>query len=295
VKTAIGLTDLNISVLFVLAISGLGVYGIAIGGWASNNKYSLMGGLRGSAQMISYELPLALAIVSPLLIFNTLNYRHIVEAQSGYWLGFLPKWAVFAGPMPQLLSFLIFLAAAFAETNRVPFDLPEAESELVAGFHTEYTSMMFASYFMAEYANILTICCVATALFLGGWQPAWPAALGSDYAPVVLCGLVGVLFLFHSFQAARGRLWDRFSFPVLGVLFLGLAGLFWVPMLKPLTVPLFWFLIKAGGLAVLFVWIRGTLPRFRYDQLMRFAWTGLFPLALVNLLLTGLCVAWQGN
>ncbi len=294
VKTSVGLTDLNIAVLFGLAMSGLGVYGVAIGGWASNNKYSLMGGLRGAAQMISYELPLALAIVAPLLIVNTLSYRAIIEAQSGYWLGFLPKWNIFAGPMPQIFSFVIFLIAAFAETNRVPFDLPEAESELVAGFHTEYTSMLFAGYFMSEYINIITICCVATALFLGGWQPAWPVALGSDYAPVALFAAFGLLLLFHGIGAPRGRVWDRHWFPVYGIVFFGLAGLFLVPWLKPIIVPLFWFLAKTGALAILFIWIRGTLPRFRYDQLMRFAWTGLFPLALVNLLVTGLLVAWQG-
>ncbi len=295
VKTALGLTDLNIGVLFILAISGLSVYGIAIGGWASNNKYSLMGSLRSSAQMVSYELPLALAIAAPLLLVNTLNFRQIVEAQSGFWFGFLPKWNIFAGPVPQILSFLIFLTAAFAETNRVPFDLPEAESELVAGFHTEYSSMMFASFFMAEYANIITICCVATVLFLGGWHPLWPSAYGSDFVPVILLLGAGAMLLFHASQAARRRTWDRFSFPVLGVIFLGLAPLFLIPMLKPVLIPFFWFAAKAGFLVFVFIWIRGTLPRFRYDQLMRFAWTSLFPLAVVNLLVTGLIVALAGN
>ncbi len=126
--------------LFILASRSLGVYGIALGGWASNNKYSLLGGLRSAAQMISYELPLALAIVAPLLILNTLSLREMVMGQHGYWLGFIPKWSVFAGPFPQVFSFLIFLIAGFAETNRVPFDLPEAENELVAGFHTEYAA-----------------------------------------------------------------------------------------------------------------------------------------------------------
>ena len=295
VTTALGLTDLNIGVLFILAISSLGVYGIAIGGWASNSKYSLMGGLRSAAQMISYELPMSLAIVAPLLLVNTLNFREIVEAQSGFWFGVIPKWNVFAGPMPQLFSFIIFVIAAFAETNRIPFDLPEAESELVAGFHTEYSSLMFAAFFTAEYANIVTVCCVGTVLFLGGWQPLWPAAYGSDFVPPLILGLAGLMLLYHASQALRTRRWDRFSFPVFGVIFLGLAGLFLVPFLKPIIVPFFWFAAKAGGLIFVFIWIRGTLPRFRYDQLMRFAWTFLFPVAIVNLLVTGLLVALSSN
>ncbi|MBI4890080.1 MAG: NADH-quinone oxidoreductase subunit H [Acidobacteria bacterium] len=294
-QVALGLTDLNIGVLFILAISGLGVYGIAIGGWASNNKYSLMGSLRSSAQMVSYELPLALAIAAPLLSINSLNFRQIVNAQEGFAFGIIPHWSIFAGPVPQILSFLIFITAAFAETNRVPFDLPEAESELVAGFHTEYSSMMFASFFMAEYANIITICCVATALFLGGWHPLWPSAYGSDLVPVVLLAGAGLMLLFHAVHAARRRTWDRFSFPVFGLLFLGLAPLFLIPVLKPVLIPFFWFVAKAGFLVFVFIWIRGTLPRFRYDQLMRFAWTFLFPLAVANLLVTGLVVALTGN
>src|SRR5579884_3183276 len=174
VRTWMQLTDLNIGVLFVLAISSLGVYGVALAGWASNNKYSLIGGLRSSAQMISYELPLALAIAAPLLLANTLSFREVVQQQSGYWLGFIPRWNV----IPEFVGFLIFLIAAFAETNRVPFDLPEAENELVAGFHTEYSSMKFAAFFMAEYANMITVSSVATILFLGGWTPLFPTWLG---------------------------------------------------------------------------------------------------------------------
>src|SRR6185436_10891013 len=146
------LTDLNIGLLVILAISSMGVYGIALGGWASNNKYALLGGLRSSAQMISYELPLSIAIASPLLLSNTLSLREIVETQSGS----IVHWNILRLPAPQIVSFFVFLIAGFAETNRVPFDLPEAENELVAGFHTEYSSMKFASFFMAEYANMIT-------------------------------------------------------------------------------------------------------------------------------------------
>jgi len=289
IKTQMGLADLNASALLILAISSLGVYGIAIGGWASNSKYSLLGGLRSSAQMISYELPMALAIAAPLLIVNTLSFREMVAAQSGYWLGFIPKWNVFAGPFPQIFSFLFFLTAAFAETNRVPFDLPEAESELVAGFHTEYSSVNFAAFFTAEYANIVTICCVATLLFLGGWTPLWPAAYGSDYVPSVAFLAVAAVMLYHATQPLR--FWDKYTYPVFGLIALVFAGAFQVPLLKPILIPLFWFAAKTLSLIFVFIWIRGTLPRFRYDQLMKFAWTFLFPVALVNLLITGLLVA----
>ncbi|MGH9656918.1 MAG: complex I subunit 1/NuoH family protein, partial [Bryobacteraceae bacterium] len=147
-RTWMQLADLNVGVLLVLAVSSMGVYGIALAGWASNNKYALLGGLRSSAQMISYELPLSLAVAAPLLLANTLSLREIVDAQQGHWFGVIPKWNV----IPQAIAFFVFGIAGFAETNRIPFDLPEAENELVAGFHTEYSSMKFASFFMAEYA-----------------------------------------------------------------------------------------------------------------------------------------------
>lgn len=291
VQTQMGLTDLDVGVLVVLAMSSLGVYGLVIGGWASNSKYSLMGSLRSSAQMVSYELPMAMAIVAPLLLVNTLSFREIVAAQEGFSLGFLPRWTVFAGPLPQMFSFLLFMIAAFAETNRVPFDLPEAETELVAGFHTEYSSTMFAAFFTAEYASITTICCVASLLFLGGWHPLWPAEYGSDFAPAVLFAGAALILIFHGSQAVKSRMWDRFTFPAFGVILLGVAALFLVPALKPVLVPLFWFAAKTGALIFIFIWVRGTLPRFRYDQLMRFAWLTLFPAAVVNLLATGLAVA----
>src|SRR5437879_55955 len=170
VTTWMQLTDLNVGVLFILAISSMSVYGIALAGWASNNKYSLLGGLRSSAQMISYELPLSMAVAAPLLICNTLSLRQIVEAQGGFYFGVLPKWNIEVAPV----AFVIFLIAGFAETNRIPFDLPEAENELVAGFHTEYSSMKFAAFFMAEYANMITVTAMTTVLFLGGWQPIFP-------------------------------------------------------------------------------------------------------------------------
>lgn len=288
-KTFMQLTDLKIGVLFVLALSSVGVYGVALAGWASNNKYALIGGLRSSAQMISYELPLALAIAAPLLISNTLSFRELVNTQTGYWFGFIPQWNIFAGPFPQIISFFVFLIAAFAETNRIPFDLPEAENELVAGFHTEYSSLGFAAFFTAEYCNMITICSVGTLMFLGGWTPIFPVQFGSWLIPVLLFMGTGAILIFHGLQPARK--FDKYTFPAFGVVFLGIGLLFAIPLLQPILLPLFWFLSKVGFLLFLFIWIRGTLPRFRYDQLMRFAWVFLFPVALLNLLITSLLVA----
>jgi NADH-quinone oxidoreductase subunit H len=295
VRTDLGLADLNIGVLFVLAISSVGVYGIALGGWASNNKYSLLGGLRSSAQMISYELPMAIALVSPLLIVNDLSLRTIVNEQAGFYLGIIPKWAIFQMPFPQIFSFLIFLVSSFAETNRVPFDLPEAENELVAGFHTEYSSLNFAAFFMAEYANMVTVTCMATVLFLGGWHPLFPSEFGSDLVPVLLFLGAGAMLFFHGvIQPKKGRMWDRFTMPGFAVAFAGIGLFFLIPMLKPILLPIFWFLAKTGVLLFIFIWIRGTLPRFRYDQLMNFTWKFLFPVAIVNLLITAFAVALEG-
>ena len=282
------LTDLNIGVLFVLAVASMGVYGIALAGWSSNNKYALLGGLRSSAQMISYELPLSLAIAAPLLISNTLSLRELVERQAG---GIL-EWNILHGPFPQILSFLIFLIAGFAETNRVPFDLPEAENELVAGFHVEYSSMKFASFFMAEYANMITVSSMATLLFLGGWVAPWPARYGSSLAPAVIFAGAGVVALYHGMHPGHRR--DRRTLPVFGAAFLGIAAVFLLPVVQAWLLPLFWFCAKTGSVLFTFMWVRGTLPRFRYDQLMGFTWKFLFPVAVANLLVTGFLVAWLG-
>jgi NADH-quinone oxidoreductase subunit H len=288
VRTWMQLTDLRIGTLFVLALSSVSVYGVALAGWASNNKYSLLGGLRSSAQMISYELPYALALAAPLLLLNTLSFREIVNAQAGFYFGFIPRWTIFQAPLPQVVSFVIFLVAGFAETNRIPFDLPEAENELVAGYHLEYASMKFAAFFMAEYANMLTVTLVTTLIFLGGWHAPFPAPV-SNLIPVVTHIAIAAIAFYHGRQPIR--FWDKYTFPAVGVIALGIAGLFLVPILQPILMPLFWFVAKAGALLFVFIWVRGTLPRFRYDQLMHFAWTFLFPVAMINLLVTALAVA----
>ena len=237
-------TDVNTGLLLILGITSIGVYGVALAGWSSNNKYSLLGGLRASAQMVSYEISLGLSLVGVLILSGSLSLRDIVNAQSGYFLWFIPRWNIF----PQFIGFFCYLMAAYAETNRIPFDLPEAETELVAGYHTEYSAMKFAMFFMAEYANMITVACLATLMFFGGWlspfgEEAWLQAHG---APQVILALL----------------------------------------------PVIWFMAKIVCFLFLYIWVRGTLPRFRYDQLMAFGWKFLLPLALVNLIGTAIAVAW---
>ncbi|MBA3912832.1 MAG: NADH-quinone oxidoreductase subunit NuoH [Acidobacteriales bacterium] len=235
VSTPLEITDLNIGLLIILGVTSMGVYGIALAGWSSNSKYSLLGSLRASAQMVSYEIALGLSLIGVLIGSGSFSLRAIVDAQAGTYFGFIPRWNIFQG---QFVAFFIYLMAAFAETNRVPFDLPEAETELVAGYHTEYSAMKFAMFFMAEYANMITVSCVASLLFLGGWH-------GWVFGPPIL-------------QA---------------------------------VLPIFWFVLRVLAFLFLYIWIRGTLPRFRYDQLMNFGWRFLFPLAIANLVITALIVA----
>ncbi len=239
IHTPLQITDVNIGLLIILGITSIGVYGIALAGWASNSKYSLLGGLRASAQMVSYEVALGLSLVGVLILSGTFSLRGIVDAQAGAWWGWLPKWNFFRG---QFVAFFIYLMAAFAETNRVPFDLPEAETELVAGYHTEYSAMKFAMFFMAEYANMFTGACLASLLFLGGWH--------------------GPLF---------GPAWLQEILPV------------------------FWFALRVFVFIFIYIWIRGTLPRFRYDQLMAFTWKVLLPLSLANIVVTALVVALRSS
>lgn len=229
---ALEVADVNVAVLVIFAIASMSVYGVVLAGWSSNSKYSLLGGLRSAAQMISYELSYGLALASVLLIAGSLSLRDIVNEQAGTWFQILPRWYIFLQP----LGFFIYLTAGVAETNRAPFDFPEAEQELVAGYHTEYSSMSFAMFFLAEYINMVTVSAVATDLFLGGWHgPFLPESLG------------------------------------------------WL-----------WFLAKVFVLLFFYIWMRWTLPRYRYDQLMQFGWKVLLPLAVVNLLLTAAGVLYLG-
>jgi len=235
--------NVNIGLLVILGITSIGVYGIALSGWSSNNKFALLGSLRATSQMISYELALGLSLVGVVLRAQSLNLRDIVNSQSAR--GAL-SWNVFGGL--QFVAFFIYLMAAYAETNRSPFDLPEAESELVAGYHTEYSSMKFAMFFMAEYANMITVSCVATLLFFGG--PA--SAFG------------------HTFDGFLNNTFFNIAFPIL------------------------WFVLKVLCFLLLYIWVRGTLPRFRYDQLMGFGWKVLLPVAMVNIVVTSLILALRG-
>lgn len=236
------ITDLNIGLLVILGITSIGVYGIALSGWSSNNKYSLLGSLRASAQVISYELALGLSLVGVVLRAGSFSLREIVNSQTSSH-GLL-SWNFFGGF--QFVAFFIYLMAAYAETNRAPFDLPEAESELTAGYHTEYSSMKFAMFFMAEYANMIMVGCVATLLFLGGWTSPFGNLIPAVGGPIV--------------QA---------------------------------LLPVFWFVLKVFSFLFLYIWVRGTLPRFRYDQLMRFGWKFLLPLAIANIVATSFWLAWR--
>jgi NADH-quinone oxidoreductase subunit H len=227
-------TDLSVGLLFVFALTSLGVYGIALGGWSSNSKYPLLGAMRSSAQMISYELSLSLSVIGVVLIANTLSLRELVISQNSTWAGFIPRWNIFLQP----IAFVVYVVSGVAETNRLPFDLAESEQELVAGWHTEYSSMKFLMFMMAEYANLIAVSSVATILFLGGWN-------GPMFGPQ------------------------------------------WLQMVLPIV----WFTVKIGLFVFFYVLLRSTIPRFRYDQLMRFGWKVLLPLSLVNIVVTSFVVA----
>jgi len=242
--TAIGreitmqIASLNVGLLYIFALVSLTVYGLVLGGWASNSKYPLLGGLRSSAQMISYEVSMGLSVIGVLMISSSLRLSDVVAQQNTLLWGFLPRWNVFLQP----LGFIIFLIAAYAETNRLPFDLPEAEPELVGGYHTEYSSMKFAMFFMGEYIALITSSALIATLFFGGWDFPWvnEAALG----------VWGVVLSVIAFTA------------------------------------------KTVFFLFLYLWVRWTLPRFRFDQLMRLGWKVMLPLALVNVVVTGIVMYW---
>jgi len=283
--TNLGITNSSIGLLFVFAITSIGVYGVALAGWSSNSKYPLLGGLRASAQMVSYEVSLTLSVVGVVLLAGTLNLNDLIYAQSGRWFHFIPRWNV----IPQIVGFICYFISAIAETNLGPFDLPEAETELVAGFHTEYSSFKFAMFFMAEYANMITVSCLATILFLGGWlsplSSAWRWPL---YLPGALLLIGGVALVYDTVILQRGI--ARIQLAVISLIALVLGAICLVPSVMPVVQGPFWFLLKVVFLLFFYVWTRGTLPRFRYDQLMDFGWKFLLPVALANLVVTSFVV-----
>jgi NADH-quinone oxidoreductase subunit H len=285
--TQLVIANVDIGILFLFAITSLGVYGVALAGWSSNSKYPLLGGLRSSAQMISYEVSMTFSVVGVLLLASSFSFNDIIEHQRGYYhyLRFIPRWHVF----PQLIGFLCYLTAAIAETNRVPFDLPEAETELVAGFHTEYSSFKFAMFFMAEYANMITVSCLATILFFGGWLSPFPDSwTWTQFLPGALLLLTGIYTAYDTVMGMRGI--ARLQLGVVTLLALGLGALCLFPGVMPVIQGPFWFLAKVLTFLFFYVWTRGTLPRFRYDQLMSFGWKLLLPLSLVNLMATALWI-----
>lgn len=290
-STSLSIAEINISLLIVFAFTSLSVYGVALAGWASNSKYPLLGSLRSSAQMLSYELGLTMSVVGIVLLSGTFSLRTIVLAQQGTVLGVLPRWNVFSPIMPQVIGFLCFFIAALAETNRVPFDLPEAETELVAGFHTEYASFKFAMFFMAEYAAMVTVSAVASVLFFGGWLspfPENPAFHFTYYLPAALAAVGGVLLIVNGLRY-RSKV-GRVVVPVLGLILLLLAATCALPGVNPVIQGPFWLLSKIFFFLFVYVWIRGTLPRFRYDQLMAFGWKVLLPVSLANVVVTSLLI-----
>jgi len=311
---------LDVGILFVLAVTSLGVFGIMMGGWASNNKFSLMGGLRSSAQMISYELSMGLAIVGVLMVYGTVRAEGIVEGQ-GNLIGFfgqtlpLPGWGVFLQPV----GFLIFLVASFAETNRSPFDLAEGESELVAGYHVEYSAMKFALFFMAEYSNMVVAAFLVSTLYFGGYQVPYASTEALSRHPggvlAVLClGILGIgslagVLLYKKASQQKAlytgmRKWEPYLLSAAGfVAAAAAAGGFllffnnpfpeWAPPVLTALLQALCLLTKVLFFCWFFVWVRWSMPRFRYDQLMKLGWKLMLPLALLNLLVTGIVILAQ--
>ncbi len=289
------ITNPDIGLLVLFSITALGVYGVALAGWASNSKYPLLGGLRSSAQMVSYELAMTMSVVGVLLMANSFSLTEIIEAQRGrtVW-GILPAWNIisFHGGFPQIAGFLCFFIAAIAETNRVPFDLPEAESELVAGFHTEYSSFKFAMFFIAEYTSMITVSALCAILFFGGWNSPFPATWTlTHYLPSLILIPFGLWIILDGLKYET--LFGRLVLPGLGTAIAGIGALLlaggWIAPLHEANEYIqgpFWLLAKIFFFLFFYVWARGTLPRFRYDQLMNIGWKLLLPVSIANVILT---------
>ena len=315
-EIAMQVATLNAGILYILAVTSLNVYGIVLAGWASNNKFALMGGLRSSAQMFSYEIPLGLSIVGVFMVFQSVQLNEIVRGQGELLFGFLPKWGVFVQP----LGFLLFLVAAFAESNRNPFDLPEGESEIVAGYHVEYSGMRFALFYMGEYVAIVLSSAMIVTLFFGGWQVPWMPTerlvANADLLLKIMLGAGGVAALVFAvmmlvfsrrIRGAFGDLREReglvLGLPSViagaGLLFLllrafGLVLPEWGARTVATVVQVSMFAIKTLFFCWFFIWVRWSLPRFRYDQLMRLGWKQMIPLSFVNILGTAILILFAG-
>jgi len=277
--------DVNIGILVILAMSSIGVLGLILGGWSSNSKYSLMGSLRSAAQMVSYEVALGFTVVTGLMVAGTLSMQGIIHAQLDQGV-----WFAFSNYGLMLVPTVLFLIAGVAETNRAPFDLPEAESEIVAGFHTEYSGFRFALYFLAEYASIFVISSIAVTLFFGGWLRPFPNVAVLEMPLNV--GFPVVLFLAIGFGCLIGfkRMTlteQKFVMLLLAGAMAALAALFAIPQTNELIIGLFWFVFKVFIIVYMFIWYRGTFPRYRYDQLMNVGWKYLIPISMGSLVVNG--------
>jgi NADH-quinone oxidoreductase subunit H len=275
---AIHVADMNVGLLVILALGSFGILGIILGGWSSNSHYALLGGLRSAAQLVSYEVALALALISGVMCAGTLSMVEIVRRQQerGIWFVF-DNWGL------MIVPFMVFFISAIAETNRAPFDLPEAESELVAGYHTEYSAFRWAIYYLAEYAAIFVVSGVAVTVFWGGWLRPFPSvswlSVPLDYGvPVALFAISGL----GCIPLARKLPSRALAVGLLGVgaCLLAAAALFLIPAVNRPSAPVFWFLFKLATMLYVFIWLRGTFPRYRYDQLMNIGWKVMIPTAL---------------
>lgn len=304
--------DINVALLWFFAIVSLTVYGVIFAGWASNNKYSLLGSMRASAAVLSYEIPMGLSVIGAVMYFGTVSLTGIVSAQGGSWFGIIPKWGVFVQP----IAALIFIICAFAETNRAPFEQAEGEAEIVSGYHTEYAGMKFGMFFLGEYAAMVVSSCMIITLFFGGWQVPWlTTAQLIEYAKPGTLWILGVGFalalvltavFLGYFKRSIGQWKDLRDYEGLIFALAAIGGaatallLFFVVLAVDLPAwygPIFAavvqfhvFLAKILFACWVFVWVRWTLPRFRYDQVMNLGWRTLLPLALVNILLTGILI-----
>ncbi len=278
------ITDVNVGLLFLLAISSTGVLGIILGGWSSNSHYPLLGALRAVAQLVSYEVAFGFAVIAALMLANTLSMKSIVEAQ--YTQG---VWFVFFQPV----AFFILFVASVAETNRNPFDLPEAESELVAGFHTEYSGFRFSIYFLAEYAAMILVSSIAVTLFLGGWLRPFPSVEALSilkFVPVVVFLLAAVWCIVHvrKMPNVPEWMWQRLILAAMGGGAFVFALVLAIPQVADAIEGVFWFLTKTFMLLYSFIWFRGTFPRYRFDQLMNLGWRFLIPVSIANVIFCGI-------